>query len=116
MGTLLKGKNRLKSSQPQAKSNADLSHLTDKAQYVVDAEGRRQAVVLDWATWQKLLEQLHGNGSISQTPSRRGHVPASEYALEADHSEPNLYRPTLANRKEAADFRLESPVIRHADD
>ena len=38
--------------------NGTFRELRDAAEFVVDAQGRRKAVLLDYAVWKKLLDQL----------------------------------------------------------
>ena len=38
--------------------NGTFSELRDAAEFVVDAEGRRKAVLLDYAVWKKFLDQI----------------------------------------------------------
>ena len=35
-----------------------IAELVQKAQFVVDAHGKKQAVVVDWAVWEELLTLL----------------------------------------------------------
>jgi hypothetical protein len=112
MGTLPIGKgagkksNAARRTSPQLQAN--LEALTQKAQYITDAEGRRQAVVLEYAAWQNFLRQVGATASGAAAGN-------AEYALRQDRESVDLYRPRLANRKQAADFRLETNVTRREE-
>ena len=38
--------------------NGTFRELSDAAEFVVDAQGRRKAVLLDYAVWKKLMDQI----------------------------------------------------------
>ncbi len=65
-----------------------MTELIDAARFVVDSDGRRKAVVLDYEHWQELLELLEETwptcrrSTASATPARkryRGSRPRRSY-------------------------------------
>lgn len=96
-----------KNAQSRNAGRINLDALTKKARYIVDENGRRHAVVVDYAAWQNFLRQMGESGAASGSSAGE-----PEYALRHDQANGDLYRPQPARGKEAADFTLETNVTR----
>ena len=66
------------------------SELIEQAQYVVDGQGKKRAIMLDIDVWERLLDRL-GESELSaqfeSMPSRVVHIPSVRLAPESRRPE-----------------------------
>lgn len=97
---------------PGQQGKINLDTLTKKARYIVDENGRRQSVVVDYAAWQEFLRQAGEAGAVTTgTPEPID----SEYALRRNQAGDANYRPRPATGKDMENYKLETTVIRRGD-